>query len=275
MKVKVNPLKSNKKGIVMSLLIISSVLVVFVDILYPLTPTQTLVLRTFDLGVVVILALDYVARLRSSTNKRKFFLRHLYELPAMIPLFLTGAADSTSLLHYVRLIALFRIIRLYNIMSYIDGSELIILATMSAICVIFGGFAVFIFEAPAPDSNIETLPDSMWWSIETITTVAYGEYYPVTPEGKVVASVMMFAAIAFLWTFVGALGSRFAEKRAAKRGETQTPTSDSDAVKPNSVIDDTKTMVKKRIDRIGSLEENDFEALITIIRTLYKNEKAR
>ena len=89
---KVNPSKSNKKGIIMSLLIISSVLVVFVDILYPLTPTQTLVLRTFDLGVVVILALDYVARLRSSTNKRKFFLRHLYELPAMIPLFLTGGS---------------------------------------------------------------------------------------------------------------------------------------------------------------------------------------
>ena len=194
MKVKVNSSKSNKKGIIMSLLIISSVFVVFVDILYPLTPTQTLVLRTFDLAVVVILALDYVARLRSSTNKRKFFLRHLYELPAMIPLFLTGAADSTSFLHYIRLIALFRIIRLYNIMSYVDGSELIILATMSAICIIFGGFAVFIFEAPAPDSNIETLPDSMWWSIETITTVAYGEYYPVTPEGKVVASVMMFGS---------------------------------------------------------------------------------
>jgi voltage-gated potassium channel len=275
MKVKVNPSKSNKKGIVMSLLIISSVLVVFVDILYPLTPTQTLVLRTFDLGVVVILALDYVARLRSSTNKRKFFLRHLYELPAMIPLFLTGAADSTALLHYIRLIALFRIIRLYNIMSYIDGSELIILATMSAICVIFGGFAVFIFEAPAPDSNIETLPDSMWWSIETITTVAYGEYYPVTPEGKVVASVMMFAAIAFLWTFVGALGSRFVAKRVAKRSETQVSTDDSDSDSPNSVADDTKTMVKKRIDRIGSLKEKDFETLITIIRTLYSNEKAQ
>ncbi|MGA7544151.1 MAG: ion transporter [Nitrososphaeraceae archaeon] len=270
-----NSSKSNKKGIIMSLLIISSVFVVFVDILYPLTSTQTLVLRTFDLAVVVILVLDYVARLRSSTNKRKFFLRHLYELPAMIPLFLTGAADSASFLRYIQLIALFRIIRLYNIMSYVDGSELIILASMSAICIIFGGFAVFIFEAPAPDSNIETLPDSMWWSIETITTVAYGEYYPVTPEGKVVASVMMFAAIAFLWTFVGALGSRFAEKRAAKRGETQNSTSGSDSDNPNSVVDDTKTMVKKRIDRIGSLEEKDFEALITIIRTLYSNEKAQ
>jgi voltage-gated potassium channel len=149
-------------------------------------------------------------------------------------------------------------------MSYVDGSELIILASMSAICIIFGDFAIFIFEAGAPDATIETIPDAMWWSVETITTVAYGEYYPVTAEGKIVASVMMFAAIAFLCTFVGALGSRFVAKRVAKRGETQTSTSDSDSDNPNSVVDDTK-----------SLEEKDFEALITIIRTLYRNEKAQ
>jgi hypothetical protein len=86
---------------------------------------------------------------------------------------------------------------------------------------------------------------------------------------------MMFAAIAFLWTFVGALGSRFVAKRVAKRGENQASTSDSDSDNPNSVVDDTKTLVKKRIDKIGSLEEKDFEALITIIRTLYSNEKVQ
>jgi voltage-gated potassium channel len=274
MKVEAKGIRSQKIRIIISLLIIISVLDVFVDILYPLTDAQRLVLRTFDLAVCVILALDFVVRLRSSTNKRKFILRHLYEFPAMVPLFLTGA-DSTTFLYYLRLIALFRIIRLYNIMAYVEGSDLIILATMSGICIIFGGFAIFIFEAGAPGSNIESLGESMWWSIETITTVAYGEYYPVTLEGKIVASVMMFAAIAFLWTFVGALGSRFAEKRMAKRVKTQTSTSDSDSDSSRSVVDDTKTMVKKRIDRIGSLEEKDFEALITIIRTLYSNEKAQ
>jgi voltage-gated potassium channel len=275
MKEQTKPIRSQKVRIIMSFLIIASVLVVFIDMLYPLTDAQRLVLRSFDLGVVVILALDFVARLKSSTDKRMFILKHLYEFPAMIPLFLTGAADSTSFLYYIRLLALFRVVRLYNIMSYVDGSELIILATMSAICIIFGGFAIYIFEAGAPESTIESIGDAMWWSVETITTVAYGEYYPVTPEGKIVASVMMFAAIAFLWTFVGALGSRFVAKRVTKRSETQTSTSDSDADSLNSVVDDTKTMVKKRIDRIGNLEEKDFEALITIIRTLYSNEKAQ
>ena len=189
----------------------------------------------------------------------------------MIPLFLTGTADSSSLLYYVRLIALFRVIRLYNIMTYVDGSELIILASMSAVCIIFGGFAVVLFEAGAPDSTIDTIPDALWWSIETITTVAYGEYYPVTLGGKVVASFMMFAAIAFLWTFVGALGSRFVAKRVAKKVESQSSASDSH--NPSSVVDETKEMVKKRIDQIETLEERDFEALITIIRTLYSNKR--
>jgi voltage-gated potassium channel len=275
MKEQAKLMKSQKVRIIMSILIIASVLDVFIDMIYPLTDVQRLVLRTFDLAVCVILALDFVARFRSSMDKRKFILKHLYEFPAMIPLFLTGAGESTSFLYYLRLIALFRVIRLYNIMAYVEGSDLIILATMSAICIIFGGFAIFIFEAGAPDSNIETLGESMWWSVETITTVAYGEYYPVTLEGKIVASVMMFAAIAFLWTFVGALGSRFAAKRIAKRGEAQASIDDSDSDNSSSVVDDTKTLVKKRIDRIGSLEENDFEALITIIRTLYSNEKGQ
>jgi voltage-gated potassium channel len=275
MKEQAKLMKSQKVRIIMSILIIASVLDVFIDLIYPLTDVQRLVLRTFDLAVCVILALDFVARFRSSMDKRKFILKHLYEFPAMIPLFLTGAGESTSFLYYLRLIALFRVIRLYNIMAYVEGSDLIILATMSAICIIFGGFAIFIFEAGAPDSNIETLGESMWWSVETITTVAYGEYYPVTLEGKIVASVMMFAAIAFLWTFVGALGSRFAAKRIAKRGEAQASIDDSDSDNSSSVVDDTKTLVKKRIDRIGSLEENDFEALITIIRTLYSNEKGQ
>ena len=275
MKEQAKLMKSQKVRIIMSILIIASVLDVFIDLIYPLTDVKRLILRTFDLAVCVILALDFVARFRSSKDKRKFILKHLYEFPAMIPLFLTGAGESTSFLYYLRLIALFRVIRLYNIMAYVEGSDLIILATMSAICIIFGGFAIFIFEADALDSNIETLGESMWWSVETITTVAYGEYYPVTLEGKIVASVMMFAAIAFLWTFVGALGSRFAAKRMAKRGETQTSIDDSDSDNSSSVVDDTKTLVKKRIDRIGSLEENDFEALITIIRTLYSNEKGQ
>jgi voltage-gated potassium channel len=146
--------RSNKLRIIVSSLIIASVLVVFIDLLFPLTENQRMVLRIFDLAVVVILGLDFVVRLKFSINKSRFILRHLYEFPAMIPLFITGTVDSSSLLSYIRLIALFRVVRLYNIMSYIDGNEFVILASMSAVSILFGGFAIYIVEAGHPDASI-------------------------------------------------------------------------------------------------------------------------
>jgi voltage-gated potassium channel len=110
----------------------------------------------------------------------------------MIPLFVTGTVDGSSLLSYIRLIALLRVVRLYNIMSYIDDNEFVILASMSAITILFGGFAIYIAEAGHPDASINNIGDAMWWSIETITTVAYGKYYPITYTGRVIAAVMMF-----------------------------------------------------------------------------------
>ena len=264
--------KNNALKIFFSSLIIASVLILFVDLLYPLSENQRIALRVFDLAVVVLLGLDFLARLKSSQNKSHFILRHLYELPALIPLFLTGTADNSSFLYYVRLIALFRVVRLYNIMQYVEGSELIILASMSAVSVLFGGFAIYIVEAGQPDSSINSIPDAIWWSIETITTVAYGEYYPVTEEGRLIASIMMFSAIAFLWTFVGLLGSRFVSRRITKKDKEKDTSLPNDSENP-SVVYETKLMVKKRIDEIETLGKDDLEALITIIRSLNGNKK--
>ena len=69
--------RSNVLRIIISSLIIASVLVVFIDVLFPLSENQRMVLRIFDLVVVVILGLDYVMRLKFSKNKTKFILRHL------------------------------------------------------------------------------------------------------------------------------------------------------------------------------------------------------
>jgi hypothetical protein len=69
----------------------------------------------------------------------------------------------------------------------------------------------------------------------------------------------MFATIGFLWTFVGLLGSRFVEKRLKKREDIGS------AGHPPTVIDETKTMIKNRIDGIETLNEEDLEMLITMI----------
>lgn len=249
-----------KWDLLVCVLIIASVLVVFVDYLFPLTEAEKWTLRAIDLGSVIVLAIDYVKRLGLSKNKTSFILRHWYEVPAMMPLLVTGSPEvaSAGMLAYIRFIAIFRIVRLYNLWAYIKGGELLVLATLSAISIVFGALGIYITEVGTPGANISNLNDAFWWSIETITTVAYGEYYPVTDYGKIVAGLMMFAAIGFLWTFVGLLGSTLVSSRTKK----------SSSKRPSTVLDETKEIIKRKIETIETLNLEEIDDLVRIIRSL-------
>ena len=76
----------------------------------------------------------------------------------------------------------------------IRGSEVLLLCSLAAVTVVFGTIGIYIAESPNPDASIHNLYDAFWWSVETITTVAYGEYYPVTALGRLISGVLMFAA---------------------------------------------------------------------------------
>ena len=88
---------------------------------------------------------------------------------------------------------------------------------------------VFGVEQDAPGANILTGPDALWWGITTITTIGYGDLYPVTSPGQVVASVTMLIGIALIGTFTGYLANAFLASRSAA-----TP----------SVDDDPRTQLK-------------------------------
>jgi voltage-gated potassium channel len=103
--------------------------------------------------------------------------------------------------------------------------EVVLLGALSRISIIFGALAIYLAEAGTPDANITSLYDAFWWSIETITTVAYGEYYPVTALGRFIASIMMFAAIGFVWTVVGIIGSNLVARKIKEREQRSSTSS--------------------------------------------------
>ena len=86
--------------------------------------------------------------------------------------------------------------------------------------------------------------------------MAYGEFYPVTPIGKAIASIVMFAAIGILWTLIALVTSTVIAKRIKET--------------PVGLVDETKMVIKKRIDEVESLDEDEVEVLITMIRSLRK-----
>jgi voltage-gated potassium channel len=246
--------------------IVASLLIVFVEYLFPFDFEHKLILDTFDLVIVILFALDFYARFsRTSEKKLHFLLKHWFEIPAMIPLIILLLIDPSSNLLYLRFLALFRLFRLYQILSLLKGKggELIILAGVSGISIIFGGFAVVIAESNNSASNIKNLSDGVWWAIETITTVGYGDYYPVTPLGKIIASFVMFIGLAFLTSFAGLLSSTLIAGKMKQKDNYSTGR--------KIILNETKEFIRNRVNEIEKLDKEDIETLINVIKAL--NEK--
>jgi voltage-gated potassium channel len=83
-------------------------------------------------------------------------------------------------------------------------------AILALLLVIFCSIAILQVEK-APDSNIKSAEDAIWWAYVTITTVGYGDKYPVTTEGRIIAAVLMTAGVGLFGTFTAYVASWFVE----------------------------------------------------------------
>jgi voltage-gated potassium channel len=143
----------------------------------------------------------------------------------------------------------------------VRGGQIFILTIISALTIIFGAFGEYLAESPNPNATITNMNDALWWALDTITTVAYGEFYPVTAVGKGIATLVMFAAIGILWTLIALVTSTLIAKRIKET--------------PVGLVDETKTVIKNRIDEVEKLSKEDLEVLITMIRSLSKSTPAK
>ena len=87
----------------------------------------------------------------------------------------------------------------------------------AALLVLNGAIIVYLTERHAPGSNIHTLGESVWWSVVTVTTVGYGDYYPVTTPGRVAAAFIMAIGILTLAVVTAQVSSSFVDQAARRR----------------------------------------------------------
>ena len=74
--------------------------------------------------------------------------------------------------------------------------------------IIFGGIGMYLVEHEHPGANITKLGDAFWWAVETITTVGYGDYTPVTTIGRIIAVFVMFSGIGIVVSVLGFIAQR-------------------------------------------------------------------
>jgi voltage-gated potassium channel len=136
-----------------------------------------------------------------------------------------------------------------------------ILATAAFSIIFGGGFGVFLAEHGHPGANITQFGDAIWWAVVTLATVGYGDYYPVTAIGRIIAIFMMISGVGIFALMVATFAKRRLEKAESKLGSVTKPGL-------NPLSQETKTVIKTKVDRIENLTEEDFDTLIVEIKGL-------
>jgi len=204
-------------------------LAIMVVLLLPIDPATRDAVNLWDNVICMIFLIDFAMNMLGSRPRSEYFIRQRgwLDLLGSIPSF--GFLPFTALF---RLARLSRLARIRKLMSGQAGKDLVldvlnnrsqyatfITILLAGMILSVASILILQFEVGAPDGNIKTGGEALWWAIVTITTVGYGDFYPVTMLGRLTAVFVMFAGIGI----IGALASILASLLVAP------PTSDDTA----------------------------------------------
>jgi voltage-gated potassium channel len=168
-----------------------------------------------------IFAVEYVIRFSLAQRKGRFVWRHLFDL----------AVVALPMVRQLRALRLLTVLKVLNrrVGTTFRGRIGVYVAGTVSLVGLSASLAVLDAERNDPDATITTFGDAVWWTMTTISTVGYGDRYPVTTEGRLVAAALMIGGIALLGVVTGVIASWFVQKIAGAeqtieesiRGEVQ------------------------------------------------------
>jgi voltage-gated potassium channel len=169
-------------------------------------------------GILVVtwalFAADYIVRLTIAHNRWRWFSRHLLDLAIVV----------LPMLRPLRLMRFLTVLALIgrNTGNLLRGRVVLYTVGATALTILIAGLAVLDAEREA--GSIQSFPDAIWWAFVTITTVGYGDLYPVTATGRVVAVGLMVGGIALISVVTATLASWIVERVADQSTKTAAAT---------------------------------------------------
>ena len=235
--------------------------------------------RIFEIFSVTIFTIEYLLRLwtctinknyrNSFTGRIKYFFTPyaIIDLLAILPFYLPMIIPLD--LRFIRAVRLFRLFRLFKIGRYSkavvilkkllkDKKEELLLVIFIAfiLLIIFSSLMYFIEKGAQPEA-FSSIPAAMWWGITTLTTVGYGDIYPITTLGKIVGALIAFLGIGLFALPAGILGSGLVEAtRKKEKGDEKLieESSEKEITKHPNVNEKIKKLEEKLKDAVEELE---------------------
>lgn len=182
-----------------------------VQMAVPLTPEIEKILNYIDFAICIFFLFEFSIRFYQARNKWHFMRWGWIDLLSSIPsLDIFRAGRVLRLVRLLRILRAFRSVRhiVHHVYRNRAQGTFTTVAMIAILMVIFSSLSILQVETD-PNSNIKTAEDALWWSYVTVTTVGYGDLYPVTTEGRAIAAVLMTVGVGLFGTFTGFLASWF------------------------------------------------------------------
>jgi len=261
-------------------LIVANVLIVILETVQGINLQFSKLFQTIEIVSLGVFTVEYSLRLWCCTAEDQYSApikgRFLYiitplaliDLAAILPTYLSLVLLPIGVdFLFLRALRLFRVFRVFKLGHYSDSlatikrvvaaksGELFIVAFTAVIVLIVASSAMYYVDVTAQGHTFTSIPEAMWWGVETLTTVGYGDIVPGTAAGKALGAVIAVMGVALFALPAGILGAGFLEE-FNKRREKDQPVSQS-LFKCTSITDEIKKAAELRDN--GIITELEFE----------------
>lgn len=195
-------------------------------------------LDVVDLAIVAVFIVDFVWQARKCGDWGLYLRRHWWEIPSLIPAsgIIVRGVPAISLVRGIRLVRLVRVLRLLRLLGLavrfrrvaryvwriVRRANLGSILVAAAMLVLVGGFLAFALESDA-NPAFTSVGNALWWALNMFDNVAYVDFQPATPGGRVIAGILEVCGIGFIGVLGGSLAGAIIQEPKPDEEEESRP----------------------------------------------------
>ncbi|TME10840.1 MAG: ion transporter [Chloroflexi bacterium] len=253
--------------LVIGILAIFSLIILIPLIFGNLSPSDAAVLNTLENGLCIIFLFDFFRSLRLAPKKWAYFLKGggWLDLLGSIPFGAFAIFRVARLFRVVRLLRKVTGGELRRILTRRLAQSTLLFTLVIALILIFTiSWIVLQAEQGAANANIKTYHEAVWWAFVTITTVGYGDYYPVTNVGQWMAIILMFFGLGIIGVLSSYLASTFISlqrrRKEGRDGENEQDEDEGNDEDETTNLEAELATIKEEMAAIKQLLEERYQA---------------
>ena len=208
-------------------LIIISLITFSLETLPNLSVMQQLYLQRIEMVIVILFTLEYILRIYVA-HKRFSYIFSFYgliDLMAVLPFYLASGLD----LRTVRLFRLLRLLRIFKLFKYSKAlsrfkraftlvkEEMLLFGFVAVIMLYLSAVGIYYFENAAQPEQFQYVFHSLWWALTTLTTVGYGDMYPITVGGRIFTFFVLMVGLGIVAVPTGLIATALSQTRTEEK----------------------------------------------------------